>query len=104
MPTRPEGLEILRHAGILYGPSKAVNAGGVSVSGLEMAQDAEHLPWPSDEVDAHLRSIVAAIHSSARAAADEFGHPDDYVLGANVVGFRKVVGFARWPMPCSTRA
>ena len=90
MPTRPEGVEIFRHAGILYGPSKAVNAGGVSVSGLEMAQDAEHLPWPSGEVDAHLRSIVASIHSSARAAAVEFGHPDDYVLGANVVGFRKV--------------
>ena len=90
MPTRPEGVEIFRHAGILYGPSKAGNAGGVSVSGLEMAQDAEHLPWPSDEVDAHLRSIVASIHSGARAAADEFGHPDDYVLGANVVGFRKV--------------
>ena len=90
MPTRPEGVEIFRNAGILYGPSKAVNAGGVSVSGLEMAQDAEHLPWPSHEVDAHLRSIVATIHSTTRAAAAEFGHPDDYVVGANVAGFCKV--------------
>ena len=90
MPTRPEGVELFRNADILYGPSKAVNAGGVSVSGLEMAQDAEHLPWPSEEVDAHLRSIVATIHSTTRATAAEFGHPDDYVVGANVVGFCKV--------------
>ncbi|MGA2932099.1 MAG: NADP-specific glutamate dehydrogenase [Acidimicrobiales bacterium] len=90
MPTVPDGAEIFRNSGILYGPSKAVNAGGVAVSGLEMAQDAEHLPWPSEQVDAQLRSIVASIHSVTLAAAAEFGQPGDYVVGANVAGFRKV--------------
>ena len=90
MPTRPEGVAIFRDTGILYGPSKAVNAGGVAVSGLEMAQDAEHLPWSSAQVDARLRRIVATIHEETRAAAAEYGHPDDYVVGANVAGFRKV--------------
>ncbi len=90
MPTVPDGAEIFRNSGLLYGPSKAVNAGGVAVSGLEMAQDAEHLPWPSEQVDAQLRSIVASIHSVTLAAAAEFGQPGDYVVGANVAGFRKV--------------
>ena len=90
MPTRPEGVGIFRDAGMLYGPSKAVNAGGVAVSGLEMAQDAEHLPWSSAQVDARLRRIVASVHEATRTAAAEYGHPDDYVVGANVAGFRKV--------------
>ncbi len=90
MPTRPEGVEIFRSSGILYGPSKAVNAGGVAVSGLEMTQDAEHLPWSSAQVDARLRTIVASIHEATRAAAAAYGHPDDYVVGANVAGFSKV--------------
>jgi glutamate dehydrogenase (NADP+) len=90
MPTRPEGVEIFRKSGILYGPSKAVNAGGVAVSGLEMTQDAEHLPWSSAQVDARLRRIVATVHATTRTAAAEYGHPDDYVVGANVAGFSKV--------------
>ena len=90
MPTRPEGVEIFRKSGILYGPSKAVNAGGVAVSGLEMTQDAEHLPWSSAQVDARLRRIVASVHATTRTAAAEYGHPDDYVVGANVAGFSKV--------------
>jgi len=90
MPTRPEGVEIFRMADILYGPSKAVNAGGVAVSGLEMTQDAEHLPWSSAQVDARLRRIVASVHATTRTAAAEYGHPDDYVVGANVAGFSKV--------------
>ncbi len=90
MPTRPESVEIFRKSGILYGPSKAVNAGGVAVSGLEMTQDAEHLPWSSAQVDARLRRIVASVHATTRTAAAEYGHPDDYVVGANVAGFSKV--------------
>ena len=90
MPTVPDGAEILRNSGILYGPSKAVNAGGVAVSGFEMAQDAEHLPWPSEQIDTQLRSIVASIHSVTLAASAEFGQPGDYVVGANVAAFRKV--------------
>ena len=63
MPTSPRD----RHpatAAVLYGPSKAVNAGGVAVSGLEMTQDAEHLPWSSAQVDAQLRAIVSSIHAA----------------------------------------
>lgn len=90
MPTQPDAVEFLRGSGILYGPSKAVNAGGVAVSGLEMAQDAEHLPWPSEQVDAQLREIVASIHSLTRQTAAEYGEPDDYVVGANAAGFMRV--------------
>jgi glutamate dehydrogenase (NADP+) len=55
-----------------------------------MAQDAEHLPWSSEQVDARLRLIVASIHAATRSAATEYGHPDDYVVGANVAGFSRV--------------
>ena len=90
MPTTPEGVERFLDAKILYGPGKAANAGGVAVSGLEMTQDIEHLAWTREQVDAKLRSIMRAIHTSVRAAADEYGHPTDYVLGANIAGFVKV--------------
>ncbi len=90
MPTTPEGVERFLEAKILYGPGKAANAGGVAVSGLEMTQDIEHLAWTREQVDAKLRSIMRAIHTSVRAAADEYGHPTDYVLGANIAGFVKV--------------
>jgi len=90
MPTQPDASVLLREAGVLYGPSKAVNAGGVAVSGLEMAQDAQHLPWPSEQVDAQLRAIVGSIHALTRATAAEYGQPDDYVVGANAAGFIKV--------------
>ncbi len=90
MPTRPEAIGILRRGDVLYGPSKAVNAGGVAVSGLEMTQDAEHMPWSSVEVDDQLRAIVSSIHSLTRATAEEYGHADDYALGANVAGFCRV--------------
>jgi glutamate dehydrogenase (NADP+) len=90
MPTWPDASALLRRSNVLFGPSKAVNAGGVAVSGLEMAQDAEHLPWPSGEVDAQLRAIVGSIHSLTRATAAEYGEPDDYVVGANAAGFVRV--------------
>jgi glutamate dehydrogenase (NADP+) len=90
MPTQPDAAVLLRDAGVLYGPSKAVNAGGVAVSGFEMAQDAQHLPWPSEQVDAQLRSVVRSIHALTRATAAEYGQPDDYVVGANAAGFIKV--------------
>jgi glutamate dehydrogenase (NADP+) len=90
MPTTPDGVGVFQAAGILYGPSKAVNAGGVAVSGLEMTQDAERLPWTSEAVERELRAIVASIHATTLAAAAEYGRPGDYVLGANAAGFRKV--------------
>lgn len=90
MPTTPEGVDRFLEAKVLYGPGKAANAGGVAVSGLEMTQDIEHLSWTREQVDAKLRQIMRAIHTNVRAAAEEYGRPGDYVLGANIAGFVKV--------------
>ena len=90
MPTTPEGVDRFLEAKILYGPGKAANAGGVAVSGLEMTQDIEHLSWTREQVDDKLRQIMRAIHTNVRAAAEEYGRPGDYVLGANIAGFVKV--------------
>ncbi|HLN06423.1 MAG TPA: NADP-specific glutamate dehydrogenase [Acidimicrobiales bacterium] len=90
MPTDPKGVEQFLDAGILYGPAKAANAGGVAVSGLEMTQDIEHLAWTREQVDEKLRYIMRAIHTKVRSASEEYGKPGDYVLGANIAGFVKV--------------
>ncbi len=90
MPTTPEGVERFLAAGILYGPGKAANAGGVAVSGLEMAQDAQRLQWTREQVDARLQAIMRSIHAQIRAAADQYGLPGNYVAGANIAGFVKV--------------
>jgi glutamate dehydrogenase (NADP+) len=90
MPTTPEGGDAFRDAGILYGPGKAANAGGVAVSGLEMSQDALRLTWEREEVDGRLKDIMKAIHRQCWVTAEEYGRKGDYVLGANVAGFVKV--------------
>ncbi len=90
MPTTPEGIEQFVAAGILYGPGKAANAGGVAVSGLEMSQDALHISWGREEVDHRLKDIMKAIHKQARETAEEYGTPGNYVNGANIAGFKKV--------------
>jgi glutamate dehydrogenase (NADP+) len=90
MPTVPEGVEHFVSAGILYGPGKAANAGGVSVSGLEMSQDSLHLSWEREEVEARLKDIMKAIHKQCRETAEEYGTPGNYVNGANIAGFVKV--------------
>jgi glutamate dehydrogenase (NADP+) len=90
MPTTPEGGDSFRDAGILYGPGKAANAGGVAVSGLEMSQDALRLTWEREEVDGRLKDIMKAIHRQCWVTAEEYGRKGDYVLGANVAGFVKV--------------
>jgi len=92
MPTVPEGVEQFIGAGILYGPGKAANAGGVAVSGLEMSQDALHLAWGREEVDARLKDIMKAIHQQCRETAEDYGTPGNYVNGANIAGFLKVGG------------
>ncbi len=90
MPTVPGGVTVFQQARICYGLGKAANAGGVAVSGLEMAQNAQHLTWRREEVDGHLKGIMKRIHE----ACDEHGRVDkkyiDYVRGANVAGFLKV--------------
>jgi glutamate dehydrogenase (NADP+) len=90
MPTVPEGVDQFVSAGTLYGPGKAANAGGVAVSGLEMAQDSLRLAWPREEVDARLKQIMKAIHQQCRATAEAFDVPGNYVHGANIAGFVKV--------------
>jgi glutamate dehydrogenase (NADP+) len=90
MPSTPGAVKIFLNNGILYGLGKAANAGGVAVSGLEMTQNALHMAWTRDEVDKHLQRIMKEIHDSAYNAAEEFGQRHNYVLGANIAGFRKV--------------
>lgn len=90
MPTTPEGVDVFLDAKILYGPGKAANAGGVSVSGLEMTQNSMRLSWTREEVDAYLLRIMKSIHSSCVSASSEYGQPGNYVIGANIAGFTKV--------------
>ncbi|MDZ7626736.1 MAG: NADP-specific glutamate dehydrogenase [Ignavibacteriaceae bacterium] len=90
MPTTIDGVNIFLENKILYGPGKAANAGGVSVSGLEMAQNSQRLPWTREEVDARLQLIMKNIHKTCVEMADRFGTPGNYVNGANIGGFLKV--------------
>ncbi|MBT8335724.1 MAG: NADP-specific glutamate dehydrogenase, partial [Gemmatimonadetes bacterium] len=90
MPTVAEGVEVFLDAGILYGPGKAANAGGVAVSGLEMAQNSMRFNWSREEVDERLHRIMRDIHSTCVRTAEEFGTPGNYVNGANIGGFLKV--------------
>jgi glutamate dehydrogenase (NADP+) len=90
MPTTPEAVERLVAAGVLYGPGKAANAGGVAVSGLELSQGALRLKWSREEVDTRLREIMRSIHRQCRDTAAEYGVDGDYLVGANVAGFVRV--------------
>jgi glutamate dehydrogenase (NADP+) len=89
MPTTPEGVRKLQAAGVLYGPGKAANAGGVAVSGLEQSQNALRLQWTSTEVDKRLQEIMKQIHAQCAAYGTE-GDSVNYVRGANIAGFLKV--------------
>ncbi len=91
MPTTNEALELLRNAdGVIVAPSKAVNAGGVGVSALEMSQNSERLVWTEEEVDKHLHEMMKNIHKVSAEAAEEYGLGYDLVAGANIAGFKKV--------------
>jgi len=90
MPTTPEGVKVFLDKGILYGPGKAANAGGVATSGLEMSQNSLRLSWTREEVDQRLHGIMKSIHSACYETAKEFGTPGNYVNGANIAGFLKV--------------
>jgi len=91
MPSTPEAIDVYLDNKILYSPGKASNAGGVAVSGLEMAQNSMRLNWPREEVDSRLRMIMKNIHQSCMDAAAEYGRPGNYFAGANIVGFVRVV-------------
>jgi glutamate dehydrogenase (NADP+) len=90
MPTTLDGVKVFLDAGILYGPGKAANAGGVATSGLEMSQNSMRLPWTRQEVDDRLRIIMKSIHKTCVEMANRFGTPGNYVNGANIGGFLKV--------------
>ena len=90
MPTTLDGAKLFLDKKILYGPAKAANAGGVAVSGLEMAQNSMRLPWTREEVDERLRLIMKSIHKTCVEMADRFGTPGNLVNGANIGGFLKV--------------
>ena len=90
MPTTPEAIRVFQEAKILYAPGKAANAGGVSVSGLEMSQNSERLSWTSEEVDSRLHAIMENIHQNCVKYGTEPDGYVNYVKGANVAGFMKV--------------
>jgi glutamate dehydrogenase (NADP+) len=91
MPSTPEAIDIFLDNKLLYAPGKAANAGGVAVSGLEMAQNSMRLNWTREEVDKRLKVIMKSIHQSCLDAAAEYGMPGNYMAGANIAGFVKVV-------------
>jgi len=90
MPTNLEGVKVFLDSHILYSPGKASNAGGVATSGLEMTQNSMRLPWPREEVDQRLHQIMKSIHKVCLETAEKYGHPGNYVIGANIAGFLKV--------------
>ncbi len=90
MPSTPEAVHIFKDNNLLYGPGKAANAGGVATSGLEMSQNSLKLSWTREEVDNRLQVIMKSIHKACLEAAEAYGKPEDYVMGANIAGFTKV--------------
>ncbi|MBP1962639.1 NADP-specific glutamate dehydrogenase [Paenibacillus aceris] len=90
MPSTLEAIDVFLQAGVLFGPAKAANAGGVAVSALEMSQNSMRYSWQFHEVDDKLHAIMKNIYRSAVQAAEEYGHPGNLVVGANIAGFTKV--------------
>ena len=90
MPSTPEAVEVFHKNGVLFGPAKAANAGGVATSALEMCQNSMRYSWTFEEVDAKLKNIMADIYKSSSQAAEEYGFKGNLVAGANIAGFLKV--------------
>jgi len=90
MPTTNEALAYIAQSGAIVAPSKAVNAGGVATSGLEMSQNSERLSWSAEEVDAKLHGIMVNIYNASVEAAEKYGLGYDLIAGANIAGFEKV--------------
>lgn len=90
MPVTPEGVKHFLAAGVAYGPGKAANAGGVATSALEMQQNASRDVWSFEHTEQRLREIMQNIHTTCYHTAEEYGAPNNYVVGANIVGFRRV--------------
>jgi glutamate dehydrogenase (NADP+) len=90
MPTTPAATRVLQQAGVLFGPGKAANAGGVATSALEMQQNASRDAWTEEFTEQRLTDIMVSIHQRCRETAEEYGQPGNYVAGANIAGFVKV--------------
>jgi glutamate dehydrogenase (NADP+) len=90
MPSTPEAVRFFQEAGVLFGPGKAANAGGVATSALEMQQNASRDSWTFEQTERRLAEIMHGIHDTCAATAEEYGKPGDYVLGANIAGFVRV--------------
>jgi len=90
MPCTPEAVKVFQENKVVFLPGKAANAGGVAVSGLEMAQNSQHLYWSFERADEELQKIMRTIYASSKQAADEYGCGDNFVAGANIAGFIKV--------------
>jgi glutamate dehydrogenase (NADP+) len=90
MPTTPEALRLFQQAGVAFGPGKAANAGGVATSALEMQQNASRDAWTFEFTEQRLQAIMRDIHRNCYEAATEYGHPGNYIVGANITGFRRV--------------
>ena len=90
MPSTPDAIDVFREGGVLFGPGKAANAGGVATSALEMQQNAARDSWTFAKTEAKLAEIMASIHDQCATTASDYGRPGDYVLGANIAGFTKV--------------
>jgi glutamate dehydrogenase (NADP+) len=90
MPCTPEAVDIFHANKVLFLPGKASNAGGVAVSGLEMAQNSQRIPWTFEKADAELKNIMVTIYKNASEASEEYGCPGNFVTGANIAGFIKV--------------
>ncbi|MCD8322609.1 MAG: NADP-specific glutamate dehydrogenase [Oscillospiraceae bacterium] len=100
MPCTPEAIAVIKEAGLLYSPSKASNAGGVAVSGLEMSQNSERLSWTFEEVDSKLKNIMEGIYAACAQAAEQYGKKGDIQAGANIAGFLKVADAMLWQGVC----
>ena len=87
MPCTPGAVEVFQNAGVMFGPAKAANAGGVATSGLEMSQNSMRYSWTFEEVDAKLKQIMKNIYANAASAAEQYGMKDNLVAGANIAGF-----------------
>ncbi|MCD7776499.1 MAG: NADP-specific glutamate dehydrogenase [Firmicutes bacterium] len=96
IPSTPEAIAKLQAAGVMFGPAKAANAGGVAVSGLEMSQNSERLSWTFEEVDGKLHDIMVNIFHNAYNASKEYDHEGNLVVGANIAGFLKVADAMKW--------
>jgi glutamate dehydrogenase (NADP+) len=90
MPCTPEAVEVLKERGVLFGPGKAANAGGVATSALEMQQNASRDRWTFSRTEQRLEEIMVGIHAACHETAEEYGCPGDYVVGANIRGFQRV--------------